>query len=833
MGITDLVDSILRDLRYALRSLSRGPIFTLTAVLTLALGIGATTAIFSVVYSVLIKPLPYPNADELVRVKYSAPGMNSDDLSSAYTMYLTYRDENRAFASLGLWQYAKDFSTLTDAAGEPTRLSVLIVTDGIPQALGVQPMRGRWFTPQEYGPSAEGPAPVILSYAFWQRRFGGDDAVLGRAVSIDSQPAQVVGIMSRDFGFLDATQPDVILAVRRLEVPEQTIGWFNYRMLGRLKPGVTREEARADVERMLPIWLDAWPLVPGGGLTKEAITNWRITPVVRPLKDDLVGSIASTLWVLMAAIGAVLLVACANIANLMLVRADARTEEFGMRAALGASPARIARELLVESLVLGAAGGGLGVLLAYFGLETLIAIGPGDLPRLDEIAVHPQVLAFAIAVSLAATLVFGSITALKHALHIETRVGGTGRGASASRARNTTRSALVVVQVALALVLVVSAGLMIRSFQALHDIDSGVSDPATIQTAEIWMPGWQYAGDAESLQWIPAQREILDKIAALPGVASVGFTDTLPILGVSRTGTEVEGQPLGPAGAPQRGIKRVSPGYFEAVSTRIIAGRDIAWSDLEAGGRVILISENYAREIAEEPAAALGKRLRAPVGSRQWREVVGVVQNVREDGLYQTPPSIVYYPALLENKFSQPYAAFVIRSTRAGTASLRQEIRQAVQSVNASIAISHLSTMRELYADSLARTSFTLVMLAIAGSMALALGVIGIYGVVAYVVSQRAREIGIRAALGADPRQLEKTFLLHGLTLSAIGVCIGLGVAAALSRSMSALLFGVHPLDPLAYLVAVSVIFVAAALATYLPARRAANIDPNEVLRAE
>jgi predicted permease len=535
----------------------------------------------------------------------------------------------------------------------------------------------------------------------------------------------------------------------------------------------------------------------------------------------------------MAAIGAVLLVACANIANLMLVRADARTEEFGMRAALGASPARIARELLVESLVLGAAGGGLGVLLAYFGLETLIAIGPGDLPRLDEIAVHPQVLAFAIAVSLAATLVFGSITALKHALHIETRVGGTGRGASASRARNTTRSALVVVQVALALVLVVSAGLMIRSFQALHDIDSGVSDPATIQTAEIWMPGWQYAGDAESLQWIPAQREILDKIAALPGVASVGFTDTLPILGVSRTGTEVEGQPLGPAGAPQRGIKRVSPGYFEAVSTRIIAGRDIAWSDLEAGGRVILISENYAREIAEEPAAALGKRLRAPVGSRQWREVVGVVQNVREDGLYQTPPSIVYYPALLENKFSQPYAAFVIRSTRAGTASLRQEIRQAVQSVNASIAISHLSTMRELYADSLARTSFTLVMLAIAGSMALALGVIGIYGVVAYVVSQRAREIGIRAALGADPRQLEKTFLLHGLTLSAIGVCIGLGVAAALSRSMSALLFGVHPLDPLAYLVAVSVIFVAAALATYLPARRAANIDPNEVLRAE
>src|SRR5262245_1694881 len=396
MSITGSVDSILRDLRHALRGLSRRPTFTFAAVLTLALGIGATTAIFSVVYSVLIKPLSYPNANELVRIRYSAPGINSDHLDSSHTMYLTYRDENRTFASFGLWQYAKDFSTLNDG-GEPTRLNVLIVTDGTLQALGVQPLRGRWFAPQEYGPSAAGPAPVILSYAFWQRRFGGDDTVIGRAVSIDSQPSHVVGIMPRDFRFIDAAQPDVILAVRRLEVPEQTIGWFNYQMLGRLKPGVTPDQARADVERMLPIWLDTWPLVPGGGLTKEAITNWRISPVVRPLKDDMVGSIASTLWVLMGAIGAVLLVACANIANRTLVRADARMEEFGMRAALGASPARIAREVLVESLVLGAAGGGLGLLLAYLGLESLIAIGPSDLPRLHEIAIHPQVLAFAAA----------------------------------------------------------------------------------------------------------------------------------------------------------------------------------------------------------------------------------------------------------------------------------------------------------------------------------------------------------------------------------------------------------------------------------------------------
>jgi predicted permease len=831
MSIVDFFDSIARDLRHSLRGLLRRPTFTFAAVLTLALGIGATTAIFSVVYSVLIKPLPYPNADELVRVRYSTVDYDAN-VSSSHTMYLTYRDQNRTFASIGLWQYADDFSTLTDG-GEPTRLNVLIVTDGTLQALGVPPMRGRWFTTEEYGPSAEGPAPVILSYAFWQRRFGGDDAALGRDISIDSQPSRVVGIMPRDFRFIDSTQPDVILAVRHLEVPEQTIGWFNYQMLGRLKPGVTQDDARADIERMLPMWLDAWPLVPGGGLTKEAIANWRITPIVRPLKDDLVGSIAGTLWVLMGAIGAVLLIACANIANLMLVRTDGRRAELGMRVALGAGPARIARELLVESLVLGTAGGVLGWGLANVGVEILIAIAPTDLPRVQEISVYPAVLAFTAAASLASTLVFGSITAVKHAPHLDIPTLGTGRGSSTSRERSTTRSILVVVQVALALVLVVSAGLMIRTFLALRDVDPGISDSATIQTARIWMPDWQYADEAESLRWASTQHEILDKIAALPGVTSVGFTDTLPTLGVGRTGTEIEGQPLGPAGAPPRGIKRVSPGYFAAVGTRIIAGRDITWGDIEAGGRVILISEDFAREIAAEPAAALGKRLRAPVGSRQWREVVGVVQDVREDGLYEKPPSIVYYPVLMENRFASGRPAFVIRSARAGTASFIAEVGQAVRSVNGSIAISQVRTMRELYAESLARTSFTLVLLAIAGAMALALGVIGIYGVIAYVVSQRTREIGIRSALGAEPRQLAKMILLHGLTLSGVGVAIGLIVSAALSRSMSSLLFGVAPMDPAAYMVAIGVIFAAAALATYLPARRAANIDPIETLRAE
>ncbi|MBN1239308.1 MAG: ABC transporter permease [Gammaproteobacteria bacterium] len=822
--------SLLQDFQYAIRQIARAPGFAAVAIATLAIGIGATTAIFSVVYSVLLKPLPYPNADELVRVRYST--IDYDSQSSSHTMYLTFRDENRAFARMGLWQYADDFATLTDP-GEPTRLNVLIVTDGTLQALGVRPLHGRWFTEQEYGPSAEGPAPVILSYGFWQRQFGGDAAVLGRDIAIDAQLSRVVGVMPRNFRFIDTTQPDVILAVRRLEIPERTIGWFNYQMLGRLNPGVTPDEARADIQRMLPIWLDAWPVVPGGGLTKQEIANWRITPIVRPLKDDLVGGIASTLWVLMGAIGAVLLVACANIANLMLVRADARREEFAMRATLGAGRVRIARELLTESAILGAAGGMLGWGLANVGLQVLLAMAPSDLPRLQEISVYPPVLAFTVAASLASTLLFGSITVLKHALRPESPMPGAARASNMGPERSTTRSVLVVVQVALALVLVVSAGLMIRSFQALHDVDPGFSNPATIQTAEIWMPGWQYADDAESSRWFSTQREILNEIAAIPGVTSAGFTDTLPITGVSSTGTEVEGQPSGPAGAPSRGIKRVSPGYFEAAGTRIVAGRDITWADIDAGGRVILISEDYAREISAEPADALGKRLRAPVGSLQWREVIGVVQSVRDNGVYEKAPSMVYYPVLMENRFGTPYAGFVARSERAGTASLMEEIRQAVQSVNGSVAISRMRTMRELHAESLARTSFTLVLLALASAMALALGVIGVYGVIVYVVSQRAREIGIRSALGAEPRQLKKMFLLNGLALSGAGVVVGLVAAAVLGRVMSSLLYGIGPMDPVAHIAALVVILSAAALASYLPARRAATIDPMETLRAE
>jgi predicted permease len=835
VNFSELLNSLGRDLRHSLRRLWRLPAFSFAAVLTLALGIGATTAIFSVVYSVLIKPLPYPNADELVRIRHTARGQPVGTADFDPTMYFTYRDENRTFVSIGLWQEAS--ATLTDR-GEPEQVRSLRVTDGTLQALGMQPMRGRWFTEQEHTLAAEGPTPVILSHAFWQRRFGGDEAIVGGQISIDSRPMQVVGIMPPDFRFLDDTpQPDLIVAVRLDRAALKISGGVEYQGLARLRPGVTPEEARTDAARLLSLWPDAWPLQPGIGITRELIAGFGIAPIIRPLKDDVVGGVASMLWVLMGAIGAVLLVACANIANLMLVRADARRQEFTVRAALGAGSGRIARELLVESLIIGAAGSVLGLALAYFGLKVLVAIAPSILPRLQEIGLYLPVLAFTVAISVVATLVFGSMTALKAALHIDTPMTPGARGSTASRERNATRNGLVVVQVALALVLVVSAALMIRTFQALRDVDPGFSAPATIQTARIWLPT-ALARDPKA--YTRAQHEILDKIAALPGVASAGFSSNLPMESPPvRPPIMVEGQTLA-AGAipPRRGHKFVSPGYFEAMGTRIIVGRDITWADIEAGGRVALISEEFARELAPEPAGALGKRIKTFAAADAWREVVGVVQSVHEAGLYEEASSFVYWPVLVESMFGAPvvgtpFAAFAVRSERAGAVSLMKEVRQAVWSVNGSVAVTSERTMQDVYAGSVARTSFVLVMLAIAGAMALLLGVIGIYGVIAYVVSQRTREIGIRSALGANAQQLKRVFLLHGLALSAAGVVVGLVVAAALGRAMSSLLFGIQPMDPAAYLAGIGVILVAAALASYLPARRAATIDPIETLRAE
>jgi len=836
MHIIGFLESLSRDFRRALRGLPRRPAFTVAAVLTLAIGLGATTAIFSVVYSVLIKPLPFPDAGDLVRIHHPASGLSAADVGTTPSLYFTYQKENRTFTELGVWS---DGGQTFTSGGETLRIRSLGAGYGFLQALGVQPMLGRWFTEKEHGPKQEGPPPVILSYVFWRSRFGRDESALGRELIIGGRQSVVVGIMPQDFRFdAMASQPDIIVPIV-LDPAQVNISTVpgGLSALARLRPGVTPAQARADLERMLPIWRETWPMQQG--LTREAVEQWRISPVVLPLKDDLVGNVASTLWLLMGAIGAVLLVACANIANLMLVRADARRQEFALRAALGAVPARIARELFVESLVIAALGGVLGLVLAYGGLQLLVSLGPTDLPRLGEISVYPPVLLFAAAVALASTLVFGSLTALKHAVQADAGAIGASRGASAGRERTRARNTLVVVQVALALVLVVSAVLMIRSFAALRNVDAGFAEPESIQTVRTWAPN-ELLRDPKAFTRV--DHEMADAIAALPGVKAVAFTSTLPLETAPFTiegSLALEGRPL-PGGAtpPSRRLKFVSPGYFATVGTHIIAGRDINWADIDAGGRVALLSEDFAREIMGDPTAAIGTRIRTSNEKDDWREVVGVVQSVKDDGLYAASPSLVYLPILMEKAFGLPVLgfvpkAFVIRSERAGTSAFVNEVHAAIWSINSAVPIALERTMQTLYAGSLARTTFTLVMLGIAGAMALALGLLGIYGVIAYIVAQRSREIGIRLALGAEPRDVGRMFLRHGLMLASLGVAIGLVAAFGVTRLMSSLLFGVAPTDPAAYCVALAVILGAAALASYLPARRAAAVSPVDTLKAE
>ena len=832
MSSQDSANSFSLDLRHVLRGLSRRPAYALSSVLTLSFGIGAVVAMFSIVYSVLVRPLPYPNPDDLVRVRHTATARGSEIFASS-TMYLTYREENRTFENLGAWQQGTQNLT---GSGNPEQLAALSVTDGTLQALGIPPIRGRWFTAEEHEPIAVDADPVILAHRFWQRRFGAEESTLGRELELDSRRVRVVGIMPPDFRFLDMEpQPDVIRAIR-LDPSRQVIGAFSFQSLGRLRPGVTPAEASADIERMLPIWLAAWPFSPGSTLTQKAIEDWQLAPVVRPLKDDVTRGIAETMWMFMATIGFVLLIACANVTNLMLLRSAARRQELSIRTALGAGPQRLARSLLIEGSAIGIAGGALGLIFARVVLAVVVEFGPRTLPRLGEVAVYPPVIAFAAGVTLLSVLAFVSIAVLKTIDPSKLSILSGSRSLTTGRDDNVARNTLVIVQLALVLALVVSAALMARSLQAMLAVDTGFSRAESVQTARASISAALLA-DTDELTVV--QREIRDQIATIPGVVSAAIASAVPMDGRFNAGPLAVDSPNSPLdeSAYSNRFKYVSPGYFTAMGTRIVAGRDISCADIDGGGRVAVISENLARKLAADAAGAIGQRIRV-MERDAWREVVGVAQDVYEDGLYVSPPSTVYWPMRMESffdsaVFGQRDVAYVIRSDRAGTASLMDEVRERVWSVNGSIPVFGERTLRDYYAGSLARASFATAMLAISSVLALTVGVVGIYGVMSHVVSGRIRELGIRSALGAQPQQLRRMFLLHGLTLSGVGAVVGLIAAIGLGHVMSSLLFGISPMDPVAYVAALAVVIASALLASYVPARRAANIDPIETLRTE
>jgi putative ABC transport system permease protein len=814
------------QLKQVIRRLGRTPTFTVLTLMTLAIGIGANAAIFSVVQGVLLRPLPYPRPDELVGVWHTAPGVNITDLESAPSLYFTYREQGRTFQDVGLW--AERAVTVTGLA-EPERVTALRVTDGTLPILGVPPQLGRTFSAQEDKDGA--PQTVVLSHAFWQSRFGGDPAAIGRRLVVDGEASEIIGVMPREFRFLDVRA--AFFLPMQLDRSKVNLGQFSFNSVARLKPGVTLAQANADVARLLPIAFESFPAPPG--FDKRMFADAKIAPNLRPFKHDLIGDVGRVLWVLMGTIGMVLLIACANVANLLLVRAEGRQQELAVRAALGAGWTELAREILLESLTLALAGGVLGLGLAYALVRLLAFLAPANLPRLDAIAIDPSVALFTFALSVAAGVLLSLIPILKDAgRHVAPALRSGGRSASQSRERHRARNGLVVVQVALALVLLVSSGLMIRSFRALRDVQPGFARPEEVQTLRISIPEKQVKDEEAAARM---QQAILDKLVALPGVTSAGMTSSIPLDGngwhdplFAEDHAYAEGQ------LPTLRLFRfVAPGLFHALGTPFVAGRDLTWAETYERLPVVMVSESLARDLWGDPQAALGKRVRETHKSA-WREVVGVVADIHYDGLDRKAPATVYWPVLMKEFEADGLCrslAFAIRSPRAGTEGLLKEIREAVWSVNANLPLASVETLETVYERSMARTSFTMVMLALAGGMALVLGVVGIYGVISYAVSQRAREIGIRMALGARREELTRMFVRQGLVLATIGAGCGLLAALGLGRVMSSLLFGVQPADPTTLSLVAIALVGASALASYLPARRVADVDPVEALRAE
>jgi len=821
------------QLKQALRRLAKAPLFTAITLVTLAVGIGANTAVFSVVDGVLLKPLSYPHAERLIGVWHKAPGIDvgNQDLNMSPSFYFIDREQSRTLEDIGMYQ--GDSVTVT-GRGQPEHVEGLDVTDATLSILGVQPELGRLFNRRDDLPNQ--PKTVVLSNAYWRKTFGADRNIIGRPMTIDGTAHEIIGVLPRSFRFLDRSDDSVFLPMQ-LDRGKVKLGQFSYEAVARLRPGVTLAQAAADLDRLIPIANRSFLPPDGFSLNLFEKAHFRVS--LHPLKQDVVGDVGNVLWVLMGSIVIVLLAACANVANLLLVRAEGRRQELAIRSALGAGRGRITADLLIESLVLGLAGSASGLALAFGALRLLRALKPTGLPRLNEIGINLPVLGFTLAAGLFVSLAIGMIPVLKFAgANLQSGLREGGRGQSQGRDRHRARKALVVVQVALALVLLVCSGLMIRTFRALVNVNPGFDSPQTLEKFDILIPE-SVIPDGQGESVVRTEQAIEDKIAAIPGVASVSISNSVPMDGngwmdpvYSRDHVYKEGEI-----PPLRRFNFIAPHFFSTLGIRLVSGRDVTWSDIYERHPVAIVAERTARENWGSAANALGKQIRVTTND-DWREVIGVAADVHYDGVDKPVPATAYWPLLLSNFEGQKesvrrWVTFAIRTPRAGSAVFLDEVQRAVWSVNANLPLAYPATVGELYRKSMARTSFTLIMLCVAGGMALLLGIVGIYGVISYSVTQRTREIGIRMAVGAQRDDLTALFVRQGLMLAAIGVVIGAAASFASMRLMRSLLFDVSPMDPLTYCVATLGIVAIAWMACYVPSRRAAAVNPVQALRAE
>jgi putative ABC transport system permease protein len=805
------MDTLFQDLRYGIRMLLKNPGFTLIAVVALALGIGASTAIFSVVYAVLIRPLPYEDPDKLVILWEKTAQM---DTSVAYPNFVDWRDNNTSFEQIAAFR--RDSFNLT-GAGEPERLQGRMISHSFMHALRMKPFLGRDIAEDE--DRAGGTPVVILNHGFWQRRFGGDQSIIDKPLTLNGKSFIVIGVMPPDFQFGSGADLFVPIGQWAERFKERGAHPGIY-VIGRLKPGVTQEQARIDMDRIMASLGEMFP---------QTNANRRIH--IDSLYDDTIQEVRPTLWILFGAVGFVLLIACANVANLLLTRSSVRQKEIAIRSALGASRLRVVRQLLTESVMLSLLGGAAGLLLALWGTDVLISAVPDGIPRLQESGINGWVLGFTFIVAVSTGIIFGLVPALQVSrpdLNETLKEGG--RGSTGSR--HVVRGVLVVAEVALALVLLIGAGLMIRSIMGLEDARLGF-DPRNLLTLQLSIP--KDKADPERVGEFFDQ--LRQKTLALPGVESISYSNGVPFLGGTEQSFMVEGRPQPAPGenSPMAVQYTIGPDYFKAMSIRLKKGRFIDESDKLGSKTVVVIDESLERDNFPNEEA-LGQHI--AFNNSKGVEIVGVVEHVKHYGVDGEVP--------VENQFYMPFSQvpkefvdrvasrmLVVVRTSSDPSSLAEPVRAQVMSTDPDQPIFNVRPMSQVVSASIAPRRFSMLLMTIFAAVALVLAAVGIYGVISYSVMQRTHEIGIRMALGAKAVDILRLIVKQGMSLALIGVGIGLTGAFILTRVMSSLLFGVGAADPITFAAIALLLTLVSAVASYIPARRATKVDPMIALRYE
>jgi putative ABC transport system permease protein len=812
------MQTLIQDLRYGARMLMKKPGFTLIGVLTLALGIGANTTIFSVVNAVLLRPLPYQNPEQLVMIWGKLPAYVPGNIGASAAEFTDYRDQNPVFSSIAA--YTSSSFNLT-GAGEPERIAGTLASASLFPLLNVQPALGRAFLNEEDRPGHD--QVVILSHGLWRRRFAGDSAVIGRSVTLDGQSHTVVGIAPAGFHFPDdETEIWKPIAFTAVQLSENERGSRYLSVIGRMKPDVTLGQAQADMSALAQRMQQQHPM------NYEADSGWGVKVV--SLREETVGDVRLALQALFGAVGCVLLIGCANVANLLLARASTRRREMAIRAALGGRPWRIIRQLLTESLLLAFVGGGLGALIAVWGVEAVKRLSASTLPRVNEISIDGRAIGFTLAVTLVTGLLFGLAPAWQSAkpdLNESLKEGG-GKGAG-SGGRHRLRGLLVMGEIAVALVLLVGAGLMVKSLYRLQQVEPGFN-PSHALTMRLALPEAKYPEPQRQREFFD---QLLNRIAALPGVKAAGAINFLPLSG---TGNQrsflIEGKPEPKLNV---GFRMVSPDYFRAMGVPLRAGRLIDYRDRENAPRVALVNETFA-SIFLANEYPLGKRIK--LGSAQgpfpWLTIAGVVGDVKHGGLDSETRPEMYVPYLqpLLPDWNVPPMFLVVRGA-SEPSSLISAVRGVVKDLDRDQPVYGVATMERLLSLSTAPRRFNMTLLAVFAALALTLAGVGVYGVMAYAVTERTREIGIRMALGAQTSDALKLVIRQGMRMTLIGVALGSMGAFALTGLMKSLLFDVRPTDPMTFIVIALLLTVVALLACWIPARRAAKVNPIVALRCE